>query len=313
MIYTVCGKIKPSTLGVTLGHEHFKWEFDFEKALLQYKSRENDDIADGEAFESILPVLKDLKSYGCHAVVEASPPYGGENLKLLYALSKALGIHVIANTGWNFDKSLYDPNDEDFVHRLAEEWVQDFVFGMDQVDGQVIQPGFIKLLLDKGQLSAVDKAMLRAAVIASNKTGMPIHCHILEAHMVYDVTVVLDELRFNYNKFLWAHTDRESNLEVIEYAIKKGMWLGIDQIRVGTEKEKHALLSEVVQRGGAKKVLLSQDYDFYEEAISDPINHPCTFLFKTFLPFCQHMGIDNNLLNEILTINPSRFYDIEMG
>lgn len=311
MIYTVCGKIEPTKMGITLGHEHFKWEYDWKKALLRYESKENNMDEDEQSFHTIMPILKDLKQHGCQCVVEASPPFGGENPKLLYHLSKASNLHIIANTGWNLDKSTFDPNDGMFVEGLANQWINDFICGMDTVENQSIQPGYIKLLLDKGKLSEIDKSMLLAATIASKKTGMPIHCHILEAEMVYDVIALLDEVSFDYNKFLWAHTDRESNLEVIAFAIKKGMWLGLDQIRVGTEKEKCKLLMEIIKRGAYDKVILSQDYDFYEEAMTDLLKHPCAYLFQCFLPYCIEQGVNPDLLMRILRDNPSRFYNID--
>lgn len=311
MIYTVCGKIKPQEMGITLGHEHFKWEDDSEKALARYEIRVNDSDEDEHSFDMIIPILKDLKVHGCQTVVEASPPIGGENLKLLFRLSEASGLHIIANTGWNTEKTAFDLNDTLFIERLSNRWISDFYMGIDMVDNQLIQPGFIKLLLEKGILPDVDKAMLRAAIIASEKTGMPIHCHILEAEMVYDVATVLEDVGFDYNKFLWAHVDRDANMEVIEFAIKKGMWLGIDQIRVGTEKERCKLLMDIIERGAGDKVLLSQDYDFYEEAVTDKINHPCTYLFKQFIPYCIEQGMEQNQLESILKDNPSRFYNIE--
>ena len=312
MIYTVCGKIEPKEMGVTLGHEHFKWEDDTDKALMRYAERITDSIEDTHSFEMIMPILEDVKRYGCQTIVETSPPIGGENMPLLYRLSKASGIHIIGNTGWNIEKTMFDPNDDSSVERLANRWISDFFEGMDTVDNHVIRPGFIKLLLDRGKLSEVDKAMLHAAMIASEKTGMPIHCHILEAEMVYDVAAILDGFGFDFNRFLWAHVDKESDLEVIEFAIKKGMWLGIDQIRVGTEEERCKLLMDVIDRGASETVLLSQDYDFYEEAVADTVNHPCAYLFKRFMPYCIQQGMKQNQLESILRENPSRFYDIEI-
>lgn len=311
MIYTVCGGIQPFEMGITLGHEHFKWEEDLTKALNRYTTRISDDYEDLQSYQIIMPVLNHLKSHGCKCIVEASPPFGGENLKLLYRLSQATDVHIIANTGLNFDKSTFNPKDEKFIQRLAEQWICDFTKGMDTIDDQLIRPGYIKLLLDRGKLSEVDKAMLLAAAIACKETGMPIHCHILEANMVYKVAALLDDVGFDYSKFLWAHTDRESDLDVIAYAIQKGMWLGLDQIRVGTEKEKHALLKAMLQKGARDKIIMSQDYDFYEEAVADSNNHPCAYLFETFIPYCIEQGMDSEQLNQLLKDNPSKFYNID--
>lgn len=92
---------------------------------------------------------------------------------------------------------------EGFSNQLANRWIKDFEQGLDTIDGIFIRPCYVKLLLDKGELSAVDREMLIAAVKASNVTGMPIHCNILEAKMVKEVIGL----------------------------IKNGIWVGIDCIR----------------------------------------------------------------------------------
>ena len=74
MIYTVCGEIQPFEMGITLGHEHFKWEEDQANALNRYASRVSDDHEDLQSYQIILPILNRLKTHGCKCIVEATPP-----------------------------------------------------------------------------------------------------------------------------------------------------------------------------------------------------------------------------------------------
>ncbi len=103
MIYTVRGPIMQDSLGMTLSHEHFKWEFDDDFAQGMYFNEDHNK----EVYKVLHPVMKDLKASGCQAVVEASPPVGGQNLKLLKALSESLDMHIIPCTGWNVLKHTY--------------------------------------------------------------------------------------------------------------------------------------------------------------------------------------------------------------
>jgi len=311
MIYTVRGPIKQEVLGMTLSHEHFKWEFDDDFAQGMYFSQNYDEDHNAAVFEILHPLIKDLKSAGCQAVVEASPPVGGQNVKLLKALSHAVDIHIIPCTGWNVLKHTYDIFPDHFSDQLARRWIRDFDKGLDTIDGTVIRPGYIKLLLDKGQISPVDKAMLIAAIKASNKTGMPIHCHILESHMVPAVIDLLKKHKADMVKFLWAHADQESHLETIEMACKEGIWVGFDMIKEGTHAQRCQLLKTVIDRGLSKHLLLSQDYDFYEEYEDRGQNHPCASLFDSFLPYCYQQGIDRDVLESILIENPSVYYNID--
>lgn len=112
------------------------------------------------------------------------------------------------------------------------------------------------------------------------------------------------------NKFLWAHADEESNLEVIRKGLDLGIWIGIDNIRQGTHVEKYALLESVIDMGYSHRVLLSQDYDFYKEAINDSASHTCTVIIDEFMKYCSEKAIGEDVLVEMLTENPSAFYDI---
>ncbi len=311
MIYTARGPIHKSELGITLGHEHIKWESDEFYANNMYfdkKYQEEDIQLD---LEYIMPIMLDIKSRGGKAIVESSPPIGGQNVRLLKELSERTNMHIIACTGWNMTKQLYDVFPIGFEEQLANRWIKDFREGLDTMNGIVIRPGHIKLLLDEGALSRVDKAMLIAAVKASKATGIPIHCHILEAKMVLEVIQILDTENANYHKFLWAHTDKEANKEIVKLAAKKGMWLGIDIIRKGTSPEKFELLNYVMSLGYGHKVLLSQDYDFYSEATKSIENHPCTVIFDEFIPYCSANGIDQKEIIRIMTENPANSYDVD--
>lgn len=324
MIYTARGTIHNSELGITLSHEHIKWEYDECHANTMYfdkKYREDEIESDAKM---ILPILLDIKARGGKSVVETTPPIGGQNVRLLKLLSERADMHIIPCTGWNHTKQLYEVFPHQFEEQLSSRWIKDFKDGLDTVDGVVIRPGYIKLLLDKGvhtkeELSKADRAMLVAAVKASNETGMPIHCHILEAEMVYTVMNLLDAENMDYSKFLWAHADEASHLETIKCAAEKGMWLGIDNVRRGTSPERYELLKHVITLGYGHKVLLSQDYEFLTEAKREAMRaeekpsfegHPCTVIFDEFMPYCAENGLEKQEIVRIMTENPAKFYDI---
>lgn len=311
MIYTARGPIHKSELGVTLGHEHIKWETDEFQSNTMYFDKKYEEDSIHSDLNYILPIMFDIKARGGRSVVETSPPIGGQNVKLLKMLSERVDMHIIPCTGWNMTKQLYDVFPLHFEEQLANRWINDFKEGLDTIDGIVIRPGHIKLLLDKGQLSNSDKAMLVAALKASKETGMPIHCHILEAKMVHEVIEVLDAEHADYHKFLWAHADQESNKETVKLAAEKGMWIGIDNVRKGTSPEKFELLKYVMSLNYEHKVLLSQDYEFYAEGKESLESHPCTTIFDEFIPYCFEHGINKEDITRIMTENPANFYDMD--
>ncbi len=311
MIHTVRGPVDPSKLGPTLSHEHFKWEFDDDFAQGMYFSKRYNDTHNDKVFEKLQPVLKDLVNSGCGAIAEASPPMGGQNLKLLKALSDTTDMHIIPCTGWNVFKHTYDIFPLEFASQLAKRWISDFENGLDTIGGITIRPGYIKILLDKGMLSPVDRAMLLAGVETSRRTGLPIHCHILEADRVYTVIELLKEQNMDMSKFLWSHADNEGDMEAIKTAYLEGIWIGFDMIKKETHAEKFELLKTMVDLGYTDRLLLSQDYDFYEEVVAHGDKHPCSSLFDTFVPYCCSRGLDQRLIESILCGNPSKYYNVE--
>jgi len=108
MIYTARGTIHKSELGVTLGHEHIKWESDEYQANNMYFDKKYNEEDIHLDLKYIMPILLDIKAKGGKSVVEASPPIGGQNVRLLKELSERADMHIIPCTGWNLTKQLYD-------------------------------------------------------------------------------------------------------------------------------------------------------------------------------------------------------------
>ncbi|KAB3538536.1 hypothetical protein F8154_01790 [Alkaliphilus pronyensis] len=310
MIYTVKGPIKQKEMGITLSHEHFKWECDENLALSMYYEKRYDDEANEKFYERLLPIMMSLKKAKCRAVVEASPPIGGQNLRLLKKLSEATDIHIIPCTGMNITKYAIELFPKEFSDQLADRWINDFNLGLDTIDNILIRPGYIKLLLDTGELSVIDREMLRAAVKASNATGMPIHCHIFESEMVEHVIELLKKENMDLSKFLWAHGDYESNISAIVDAIKSGIWVGIDLIKSETHQERCDLIKALINKKVEGHLLLSQDYDFYEMSANKEAIKNSTSLLNEFIPYCIEQGIESSKLIEMLSKNPSIFYNI---
>ena len=310
MIYTMNGPIEKHQMGITFSHEHFKWEPDdgLTHALYYNHQYELSDLSERQTV--IEPIVKDLRAAGVQTVVEASPPIGGQNLMLLKNLAHATGMQIIPSTGWNAFREMAELVGESYSDILARRWISDFEQGLDTIDGVLIRPGYIKLLMTRGELSTEDRALLKGAVKASNKTGMGIHCHILEAAQVEEILDYVEAEGLNMSRFLWAHADKESCLDTIALAVKKGIWIGIDLVQKESHKERLALLSELDQRNFLSRVLLSSDYDFYDMAKEHGVNHPCATLLTEFIPLVLASGMDEKKVWAMVRENPAAYYDI---
>ncbi len=309
MIYTVNRPIAKDKMQAALCHEHFKCESDENYANQLYFDRKYDEARIDDAFKVLLPVLQKLYAIGCRSVVEASPPIIGQNIKLLRKLSLASNMNIIPCTGHNLPKYVHEIHSEKYSEQLAARWIKDFESGLDTIDGIEIKPGHLKLLLDKGKLSGVDREMLRAAVTANKRTGIPIHCHILEAAMAQEVMDLLEGEEADFGKFLWSHAIRDKNAGAINRAVKLGIWLGLDMIKKSAYEYNMNFIKEAIAGGFENRILLSQDYDLYDESISHGENQPCASLFTDFIPYCITNGISADTLEKIINKNPAEFYD----
>jgi len=231
MIHTVTGPINKEELGVTLSHEHISWDSTDTYTLYFDKVYDEEKLED--KYSKTLPVFNRLYELGCKAIVETSPPWGGQNVKLLQKLSQASGIKVIPNTGRVFTpehtKYAYEIHKESYEKDLAKRWIEDFDNGLDTINNVVIRPGYIKLLIgddNDDKLSEIDRKILQAAIITSKATGLPIHCHLLEAKTAEDALSIVEKEKLDFTKFLWAHASHEGNFDVIDKAFSKGAWIG---------------------------------------------------------------------------------------
>lgn len=310
MIYTVRGPIDKTQMGKTLAHEHFSWISDKDFASKMYFDKQYDESYTQKLFDKVLPILSELSASGCQTIVEASPPLGGQNLKLLYDLSYKTNVNIIPCTGMNITKYAHRIFQENFEVQLAKKWIQDFKEGLDVIDDVCIKPGYIKLLFDRGGVNAVDEAMLKAAAIACNATGMPIHCHVLEAEHMPKVITILQKMKVPPHKFVWAHADHEGHLETILQVVEKGYWVGFDGIREGTYESRKKLIEHAITYNYSHQVILSEDYDFCEESEKkNGIERYCAF-FNVFIPYCIKNGIPQEVIESIIIENSARFYDI---
>lgn len=308
MIYTVTGPIGKEELGVTLSHEHIAWDDYADERL--YFDRVYDEDKTKQLYYKLLPVFEKLYREGCRAVVETSTPGGGQNLKLLQKLSKASGVRIIPNTGLVFSKNVYRIHGENYEKQLAARWIEDFRNGLDIIDDVVIKPSHIKIFVDRGRLSQVDKKVLEAAVMASQAVNIPVHCHIIEAATANEVFDFLESIKCVFSRFLWAHAGFEGHEETIKRAADMGMWLGFDNIRADNYSRYCKLIKNTVKAGYSTRLLLSQDYDFHEELKEKGDAHPCAGIFTDFLPFCEERGLTRDTILEMMTVNPAEFYDI---
>ena len=186
-IMTVTGFIDPAELGQTLPHEHVMVDFAGADAV-------GSERYDRSAVKSVAqPYLDALAAVGGRSMMECTPAFLGRDPELLRMLSEATGIQIITNTGYygaREDQHVPDHAFEASPDALAARWVREWHEG---IDGTGVRPGFIKIGVDPGPLSAIDEKLVRAACRTHRATGLTIASHTGPARPAFDQLRVLGE------------------------------------------------------------------------------------------------------------------------
>ena len=298
-IQTVTGPLEPGDLGRTLPHEHLL--VDFIGADQVSPERYQAD----EVFERMLPYLKDLKAAGVETLVECTPDYLGRDPALLKRLSDASGVRLLTNTGWYKDPYLPAFAHEAGAEEIAARWIAEARGG---IGPERIQPGFIKIAANEGDLSEVQRRIVRAAALTSQATGLVIASHTTQGATALQELDVLAEVGVPASRFIWVHADTEPNLELHWQAAQRGAWLEYDGIREANAAQKVPLVLEALRRF-PDQLLVSQDAGWYH--IGEPNGGevaPFAWLATGFVPMLKQAGATNEQIDRLLVSNPARAF-----
>jgi phosphotriesterase-related protein len=298
-VQTVLGDRPARSLGLTLMHEHIL--VDFIGAAKIGPGRYNDD----EVFRTTLPHLRALRAAGCRTLVECTPAFLGRDPALLGRLSRASGLHIITNTG------LYGAADDKYVpafayaetaEQLAARWIHEYSQGIENLG---IRPGIIKIGVDKGPLSEIDRKLVEAAAKTHLKTGLTIAAHTGDGIAALAELETLRQESIHPSAFIWVHAQNESASELHVKAAREGAWVEFDGIQESTRSRHIQLLKNMVGNGLLERVLISQDAGWYHVGEPEGGNYrPYTFLFEQFVPMLRESAFSPQQIRTLLLDNP---------
>jgi phosphotriesterase-related protein len=271
-----------------------------------------DQIAPGrydpaEVFRVALPHLKKLRAAPCETLVECTPNYLGRDPALLRRLSKATGLNILTNTG------IYGAADDKFVPRfayresadeLALRWVREFE---DGIPPDNIRPGIMKIGVDPGPLSEIDRKLVTAAARAHQRTGLAIASHTGNGGAALAELEVLRQEGVEPSAFIWVHAQSEPDGVLHQRAAELGAWVEFDGISPQTLSQHVNLVMRMKRAGHLERVLISQDAGWYNVGQSGGGEYRgYNLLFSAFLPQLRAAGASSADLRTLLVKNPQR-------
>ncbi|MGI9175050.1 MAG: phosphotriesterase family protein [Rhodothermales bacterium] len=301
-VMTVSGPIASEMMGTTLPHEHLMSTFGAapsprpgydEAALLQ----------------AVLPRLHELKRLGCQTIIDCTAAYFGRDPALLRRLSETSGLHILTNTGY------YGAADDRYVPAhaykasaddLAAQWLDEWENG---IDGTSVRPGFIKIGVDAGPLSDVDRKLVRAAARLHRASGLTIAVHTGNNEIAArEQLAVLREEGVAPAAWIWVHAHQAERTENLIAAAQAGAWVSLDGLGEDTLESHLALLQALKNEGVLGQVLLSHDGNSYRAGGRPP--RPYKALFTRFLSMLREAGCSDEEIKALIATNPQRAFTV---
>jgi len=298
-VATVTGDVAAGDLGMVLMHEHVM--VDFIGAAKVSRSRYDAD----EVARVALPYLREARELGCRTLVDCTPAFLGRNVALLQRLSRESGLHIISNTGYYGaagDKHLPLHAFKESARDLAQRWIDEARRGIDGTD---IMPGIMKIGVDPGGLSEVDRKLVEAAAIAHKATGLGIASHTVDGTAAHQQLDILDAQGVSASAFIWVHAQNETDDALLKRAAERGAWVELDGIGPDSLERHVQLVQMMADAGHLGRVLVSHDAGWYH--VGEPGGgtfRPFDTMFRRFVPAITD-ALNAAAVTQLLVSNPA--------
>ena len=299
-IITVLGEIPADALGKTLVHEHVLVDF-IGANKISYDRWNLDQVE-----QKVLPYLLEAKQAGIKSIFDCTPAFLGRDVRLLKRLSEKTGLHMITNTGYyGAVNNKYLPvwAKEETDKQLASRWIREFKGGIENSD---VRPGFIKISVDAGKLSALHQKLVRAAAITHLETGLTICSHTGKSPAAFEQLDILKTMGVKADAFVWVHAQAETDKSLHIKAAQRGAWISLDGIGWGDYENYADSIAGLKEKHLLHRVLISHDAGWYKPG--EPGGGKFTGftnIFTQLVPLLDKRGFTQADYEQLLIKNPA--------
>lgn len=295
-VQTVTGPVPQAALGITLSHEHLFSRFG-------EPPTEWPVYPEAHLLDMVRPYLVYLRALGVQTIVDCTAAWFGRAPHLLLELSRASGVQILTNTG------IYGAADDRYVPAyartasaddLAARWTREYNDGIGDTG---IRPGFIKIGVDAGPLSSIDRTLVVAAARTHRQTGLTIACHTgNNPESAREQLAILRTEGVHASAWIWVHANSCTDDAALWRAGEAGAWLGFDGLSATTYDRHLALVREAKARGLLGRVLLSHDGNSFPAPGRIP--RPYDVLLTSFRFRLTDEGFTRDDVDQMLLRNP---------
>ena len=306
---SVRGEIDPSELGVTLPHEHTQIALWHIADRWDYWQLTRDEPV-------ILEELAAFRNAGGGTLVDLTLVGVGRDPGWLRTLSERSGLNLVMGCGW-YRTAYYPPEaliDRRTADDLAAELIREITDGVGDTG---IRPGIIgEIGTDKPWLTGQEERVHRAAARAAKATGLAITTHAVLSDVGRAQLRVFEEEAVDPARVVIGHADSYPHLDHYLSIVETGANVEFDFLgmsfsaveRLG-EGRVIDLLLELLSRGHAERLLLSQDV-CHDSQLRRYEGHGYTYLAETFLPRLRARGVSDAEIRTLTVDNPRRLLTI---
>ena len=303
-IMTVNGPIDPKDAGIFLPHEHIMSTFGGE---ITDKPEYDPSVLNSQ----VRPYLEYMKGIGVGTVADCTTRYFGRDVRVLREMSEESGINLIANTGYYGaagDRYIPEHAYAESPEQIAERWIGEYKNG---INGTGIKPGFIKIGVDPGPLSAIDARLVRAAAMTHVETGLVMAIHTGDSiESVKKQLEIAREEGAHPESWIWVHAQTVKNHDDLAYAADKGAWLEFDGVSEKNAEAHLALVKAMKSRGLLNRVLLSHDGNLYNPFGGPPKGFDS--LVTIFIPLLERNEFTPDEIEMLVKTNPQDAFTIKV-
>lgn len=297
-LITTLGPKNADELGMILPHEH---------VFVDLRTWDQPGYAEAETADVVAlmaPEIEKIKLLGVTALVECSTGGVGRRADLDRAVSEATDFPVVVPTGF-----YREPWIADWVHDASEDALYDFMLGelTGEIEDSGVQAAWIKVSAGNDDITDTEAKVLRAAARAAKQVNAVIGSHTIRGRVVKDQLDIIESVGYSPERYIWIHTQAETDFELHLEMARRGAWIEYDWIGKPNRSDDDfiANIRRVLDTGLGHRLLLSHDNGWYDPAKpggGTPM--PYTYLNQVFLPKLRAAGVDEATIQQMTHANP---------
>lgn len=336
LVETVCGPVPPTSLGITLAHEHLL--LDARPAWQDPKDERGRRIAHLPVVPTILHALRQnpylnldncilddeglaaaeathFAACGGATIVDATCIGIGRDPQALVRISQAAGLNIIMGTGFYLERTHPGCVRDASQEALSARMVRDLTEGEEGV-----KAGYIGEIGVSQAFTADEEKVLRAAARAQSTTGVAVSVHLpgweRYGHRVLDIIAeeggdlsrtILDHMNPS-GRDLDYQTSLADRGAYLEYdMIGMDFYFATEDAQCPSDEENAKAIARLVSLGYGERVLLSHDV-FLKMMLTHYGGNGYAYISQHFIPRLRRQGVTQNAIDTMLVTNPARVF-----